>query len=153
MTERKIFVPEFKPFELPIDGWSKEARGIIKKYGIQSIVADSDVAELEGIPLLSWGAYTCYSGVALAQNLRTYVFHLYENDTLNQLKLIMGSAPLFGFVGGEPHDNIPRVNPPQFIHSPLHYLHPNREAHGGFNLIVLPNRQILYSAGYFDRQR
>lgn len=146
MTENYSRLQNFRSYDIGIKAWIKTAGEIISQFGGDSIVEYPAVVPLGGIPLLTVGAYTCYAGVVQSPTSGLFLFHLYEKDAYNQLVSAIGGDPIAGVVGGVPL-NQKRKSANQFANTALEELYPKHASLGGFNIIALPDNEILYAAG------
>ncbi|MBI5127737.1 hypothetical protein HZA76_04760 [Candidatus Roizmanbacteria bacterium] len=149
MAERFTRFEGFRQFDVGIKSWTKMAEEIIGQFGQESILEYPAVVPLTGIPKLTGGAYSCYAGVTKSPTSGLYVFHLTEIGAYSELVKAIGGEPIGGMVGGIPL-NIPRRGPDEFEGKSFVRLDPKHASLGGFNLMVLPSKEVLYAAGYFN---
>lgn len=149
----KTEIHHFNTFDIGIKAWTKTADRIISQFGNQSIVEYPGAVQITGIPLLTYGAYTCYAGVAQSPQSGLFLFHFYEYDSkevsaYNNLVSTIGGEPIAGVYGGIPY-SIARTGANQFGDTPLQLLNPKDASLGGFNIMLVGN-DILYAAGQFN---
>lgn len=136
-----------KIFEVNINTWSKMAQTTIHSYGKESVM-EYPAAKKVTRPMLTYGAYTCYAGVAKSPKSGLYLFHFYEDDAYKRLVDAIGGEPLSGVYGGIPY-HIERTSENQFNNTKLKFLDPKDSAIGGFNILINGD-EIYYSAGQFN---
>lgn len=145
MTERET---EFRTYDIGIKSWTKMAYEILDKHGNDALVDYPEAKPIKDKPLLTYGAYTCYAGVARSEHSGLYFFHFYEDDARARLVATIGGEPVYGLYGGIPY-SIERTSADQFSDSPMKILSPSNRSLGGFNLIA-NGSDLFYAAGQFN---
>lgn len=147
MTEWGVEAQQFNTFDIGIKSWTKMADKLIHDYGESCLLEYPGAKQVQDIPLLTYGAYTCYAGVAQSPDSGLFIFHFYEDDAHARLVSTIGGEPIAGVYGGIPY-NIQRTSQDQFGNTPLKLLNPKDAALGGFN--VLTNGvDIFYASGQY----
>jgi len=107
------------------------------------------VVPIGKVSLFTSGAYTCYAGVAQSPKSGLFLFHLYEKNARMILGDAIGGDPIAGVYGGTTLQE-KRKGSNEFASSAMTELQPKHSSLGGFNILVLPSHEILYSSGRFD---
>lgn len=148
MSEGRKETQNLRTFDIGIKAWIKEADSIIQTHGYKTIVNYPSAAPIMDIPLLTFGAHTCYAGVAQSSKSGLWLFHFYDFNAFSSLVLAIGGIPINGVYGGIPHD-VQRSGGDQFGGTALKLLSPKDPSLGGLNIIA-SGQEVLYAAGYYD---
>lgn len=150
MIERLYQFAGYRYYDIGMKTWEHYALDLIKTYGASVLMGYPTVVKIDDTPIITYGAYTCYAGVA-STHQDLFMFHLLEKDAYITLTHALGVEPMGGLVGGIPlRQSRKYLNP---FNGKINFIElPTKESSlGGFNILAIPdNREILYASGYFE---